>query len=208
MPSLGEIIRKKMLRVEFNLAHRIFWYFRDLLEICYCNIATENKKKFKEKQDKRSSYKRNFEARWYNHCCRKRAISRYYIFSVCVCVCVCGLSHPAQKTCCLQYFDLCPVCHVFFYIISLWHDFRKRFWEYYFFIFFTTFMGKISYSKNSSVIYNYKSTVFMQSTPSPCQILIKLEIIDRFSKNTQISDFMKIHYVGAELFNAYRRTDR
>jgi len=30
---------------------------------------------------------------------------------------------------------------------------------------------------------------------------------DRFSKNTQISNFMKIRLVGAELFHADRQTD-
>ena len=29
----------------------------------------------------------------------------------------------------------------------------------------------------------------------------------RFSKNTQISNFMKIHRVGAEIFHADRQTD-
>jgi len=33
-----------------------------------------------------------------------------------------------------------------------------------------------------------------------CQILIKLNFIYRFSKNTQISNFMKILSFGAELF--------
>ena len=32
-------------------------------------------------------------------------------------------------------------------------------------------------------------------------------IVDRFSKNTQIPNFMKIRPVGAELFHADRRTD-
>jgi len=32
------------------------------------------------------------------------------------------------------------------------------------------------------------------------QILMKLEVFDRFSKNTQVSNFMKIRPVGTELF--------
>jgi hypothetical protein len=31
--------------------------------------------------------------------------------------------------------------------------------------------------------------------------------LDRFSKNTQISDFIKLRPVGAELFHADRQTD-
>ena len=37
---------------------------------------------------------------------------------------------------------------------------------------------------------------------------MKFEFIDRFSNNTQISNFTSIHSVGAELFTAYRQTDR
>jgi len=36
---------------------------------------------------------------------------------------------------------------------------------------------------------------------------MKLEFFDRFSENIQISDFMKIRPVGAELFHADRQTD-
>jgi hypothetical protein len=36
---------------------------------------------------------------------------------------------------------------------------------------------------------------------------MNLELRDRFSKNTQISNFMKMRPVGAELFHADGRTD-
>jgi hypothetical protein len=47
----------------------------------------------------------------------------------------------------------------------------------------------------------------MQSFHYSCQILIKLEYSRRFTKNTQISNFIKIRPVGAELFHADGRTD-
>jgi hypothetical protein len=36
---------------------------------------------------------------------------------------------------------------------------------------------------------------------------MKLEFLDRFSKNFQVSDLMKIRSAGVELFHADRRTD-
>ena len=41
-----------------------------------------------------------------------------------------------------------------------------------------------------------------------CQIAINLELLSRFSNNTQISNFMKVQRVGAELFHADKCTDR
>jgi hypothetical protein len=40
------------------------------------------------------------------------------------------------------------------------------------------------------------------------EILIKLNTVARFSINSQISNFMEIRPVGAELFHADRRKDR
>jgi hypothetical protein len=42
----------------------------------------------------------------------------------------------------------------------------------------------------------------MKSTRYSYHILMKLEFFDRFSKITQISNFMKILSVGAELYHA------
>ena len=47
----------------------------------------------------------------------------------------------------------------------------------------------------------------MQSSRYSCPILMKLEFLVRFSKNIQISNFMKIRLVGAELFHADGQTD-
>jgi hypothetical protein len=49
----------------------------------------------------------------------------------------------------------------------------------------------------------------LQITRYSCQILIKFEFFRHiFEKNTQISNLMKIRPMGAELFQAFRRTDR
>ena len=50
--------------------------------------------------------------------------------------------------------------------------------------------------------------VFMQSTRYSCQISMKLEFsLSRFSKNTQMSNFMNMRPVAGELFRADGRTD-
>ena len=46
----------------------------------------------------------------------------------------------------------------------------------------------------------------MQSARYFCQILITIEFLDTLSKEAQISNFIKIRRVGAELFQADRHT--
>jgi len=48
----------------------------------------------------------------------------------------------------------------------------------------------------------------MQSTIYFSRILIKIELFGQILKNPQISNFMKIRPVGAELLHADGRTDR
>ena len=50
--------------------------------------------------------------------------------------------------------------------------------------------------------------VFAESTVYCCPILIELEFSQPFSKNSQMSNLMKVSPVGAELFHADRLTDR
>jgi hypothetical protein len=47
----------------------------------------------------------------------------------------------------------------------------------------------------------------MQCSRYSCQILKKLEFSRQIFKNTQISNFVKIHPVGAQLLHVERRTD-
>jgi hypothetical protein len=68
--------------------------------------------------------------------------------------------------------------------------------------------ANIYHFKKNWVRYDQKCIfVFNKSTCNSCQILMKLEFLDRFSRSIQESNFMKIRPVGAELFHADERTD-
>jgi hypothetical protein len=89
------------------------------------------------------------------------------------------------------------------------HDFRKKSSEHKMCVLITsTFVWNISHSKNNWARYYHKRThLFMQSTRYSCRTLMKVEFSVNFSKNSQISNFMKISPVGAELFHTDRRTN-
>jgi len=70
-------------------------------------------------------------------------------------------------------------------------------------IFTTNFVWNVSHCKKNFARYDKQRTlVFTWSTCFSCQILIKLEFFDRFSKNTQLLLFIEIRLVGSELFHA------
>jgi hypothetical protein len=74
----------------------------------------------------------------------------------------------------------------------------------------TTFVWNISHSKKNWARYDKKCvSVFMWSTRYSCQSFIKPELSRQiFSRNTQISNFMKIRPVRAELFHTDGQTWR
>jgi hypothetical protein len=96
-----------------------------------------------------------------------------------------------------------PGSTIFFHIITKRHDFRKKklFNITVCFDFTCNSVRKNSHCKHKSARYNQKCTlVFTWSTCCYFPVLIKLEFFDKFSKNNQISNFMKIHPVVVELF--------
>jgi len=134
----------------------------------------------------------------------QRTSSKNYIYWLCVFV-VLGMAHA-------------PYCH-------LWSPARQ---------YFSTFSHKrqdfikkllnVSCVGWFSVQFLFKNVLILRRTERDrymwvlvysdrcysCQILIKLKFLDRFSKNPQIWNFVKILRVGAELFHTHgdRQRDR
>jgi hypothetical protein len=74
---------------------------------------------------------------------------------------------------------------------------------------YTTFVWIISRSKKNRARCDKKCTlVYMYSTSHSCQILRKFKFFLTFSKNTQITNFIKTLPEGAELFHEDGGTDR
>ena len=78
------------------------------------------------------------------------------------------------------------------------------------------YVWNVSHSKKNRVRYDQKCiSVFMYSTRYSCQILMKLNFLNRFSKNTQIQSFMRNPSSGSRVFpcgqtdgKANRQADR
>jgi hypothetical protein len=131
----------------------------------------------------------------------------FYTIWVCVFVAL-GIQHAMR----IRHTVICdlPRATIFFHIISLTVRFSKNVTGHKMcaFVIYTTFAWNLSHSKNKWSRYD-KNAYW-----SSCKVsvnLVRLErnfnFLDRCSKNPQISNFIKIRPVGAELFHADERTD-
>jgi hypothetical protein len=62
--------------------------------------------------------------------------------------------------------------------------------------------------RDSTARHGTCTQVFMHSARYSCRILIKINFLDRFWKSTEMSNFMRIRPLGAELFHADGQTDK
>jgi hypothetical protein len=150
-------------------------------------------------------YKRNNEARSPNQCCWGKAISIKY--SECVFVAL-----VIQHAKCMRHSHMWPLCvyHICPHYLINSTTVRKSlltikclFW----------FSLKLL-PENFFILRRIQRYVILAHR-SDCKVPVisvrfwwNLNLLDRFSKNNQIPNFMKIRPVGAELYHMYRQTDR
>ena len=127
--------------------------------------------------------------------------NNYYLFWVYVC----SFSYPARKAHAPYYIVICGLsgCTIVFSFISQMAPFSGRggcYWTYNacFDFLYTFCLKHFSYYEEMSEMW---SKMFFSHHVK------NLNFLDRYSKNTQISNFMKIRPVGTELFHADGRTD-
>ena len=155
----------------------------------------------------------NTEACSCRHSCSVKAINITRTgCCVCVCVCVCciGIQHPRLSRRIILTFFTCLALQYFSTLFHKRHDFlkKKSYWSKMCdLIFCTTFIWNISHSK---II---KRDIIISALSSSCKVPVShvrfkwnLSFLNTFFKNIQISNFMKIHSVGAELSHVDGRT--
>jgi hypothetical protein len=181
-----------------------------LLHLCF---VFQTGTSFNFKHNRQLTHKRNTEARSRNHCYHAKAMC--YIF----CVCICSLSYLARKAHAPYCTVICGLSRstILSTLSHKRYDFRKNvIKQKCVLIFSTNSVWNVSHSKRISAAYYHKCThricLYIK-----CPLLLSyfnknLNLLHRFSKNTQISNFMNICSMGAELFRAdgrtYGQTDR
>jgi hypothetical protein len=148
----------------------------------------------------------NNKARSRNHCCRGQAV--LHIMSACVC----SLNYPACKAHAPYYIVICglSVSTMFLHIIS--HT--TRFSEKMLLNIKCGFWFSVRLLPETFLVLRTERDIIINVHRSSCKvplILVKFEwnlnFLNRFSKNTQISNVMKIISVGPVLSHVDGRTD-
>ena len=148
----------------------------------------------------------NTEVRSFHQFCCGQATS-IKIFLVFLCILALVMWHAKRMRHIILISGVCPALPYFSTLSHKRHDFREKkilnlkcvFW--YSLNFFV---------KNFSFLEQFSNVQCTQLCKAPIILLrfwLYLNYLDRFNKNPHISNFMKIHRVGAEFFHADRRTD-
>jgi len=131
---------------------------------------------------------------------------------MCVCVSVGLFSHHAKRMPRIILWSVaCPALPYIFTLSHKWHDFRKKYYSTQNVCFDFLYI----FCENFLFLRRIQRDAILNVHRSSCKVpilLVRFEIdlnfLDRFLKNTQISNFMKIRSLRAELFHADGHRDR
>jgi hypothetical protein len=135
--------------------------------------------------------------------------NNYYTFWLCVC----SLSYPGWKAH-VPHYTLSVTCRLYriFHFISLTARFSAKFIEHKMVFFYSlhkcfpkTFLILRRIQRDTIIIVHRASG---KVSVIVARFEWKLNFLDRFSKNTEISNFIKIRPLWAQLIHADERTDK
>jgi hypothetical protein len=157
--------------------------------------------------DRQCTYTCNTEALSRNHCCLGKAISIKYS----ECMSVALVIQDAKR---MRHIILSSAtCLVLRYFSALYHK-RHDFWEKVIEHKTCVLILCTSFGWNILILRRIKRDIVLNVHMSSCKVPVvlvrfqwNLKCVYRFSINTQISNFVKIRPVGAELFHADCRID-
>jgi hypothetical protein len=117
-----------------------------------------------------------------------------------------------RNACAVFCCHLCPVrlYHIFSTRSHKWRNFRRKiYWTWTVCFIFSTILSKIFpiRRKTQLDIVVIVKTSYCNVQVIPVIFYLNLNFLDRFSKNTQVSNLIKIRKVGTEFSHADRRTD-
>ena len=97
---------------------------------------------------------------------------------------------------------------VFFHNITQRAQFSEKKFLKVKYVIFPSTLKSFCYRKNPARSFYKCTNAFKQSTHYPCQILMKLNFLNRFTKSAQTSNLIQIHPVGGDFFYSGGQANR